>query len=257
MKSFRVLQFNMQFGQGWDESDPDHAPINMTTTVAEIRRHNADIVFLQEVEHVRPGGTHPPFPPNYSRLQHELADYHSTFSFPRPDPRELPFGIGLAIFSKWPLLPTVCLNLPSPPLEFDFYGEKKTPTDRLLISANINMDGREVRVMNTHLLAFFMLKTTSEEHHHQRDLVELELRKTELPTVLAGDFNVSKHETLIEQFGSAGYQTAQSSEITWRRMQFVLDHVFYNSPLQCTKHQVCPTMASDHHALVVDFDLKD
>jgi len=54
MKSFRVLQFNMQFGQGWDESDPDHAPINMTTTVAEIRRHNADIVFLQEVEHVRP-----------------------------------------------------------------------------------------------------------------------------------------------------------------------------------------------------------
>ena len=25
MSTFRVLQFNMQFGQGWDEADPDHA----------------------------------------------------------------------------------------------------------------------------------------------------------------------------------------------------------------------------------------
>ncbi len=257
MKSFRVLQFNMQFGQGWDDTDPDHAPIDMDATVAEIRRHEADIIFLQEVEHVRPGGTHPPVPPNYSRLQHELAGYHSTFSFPRPDPRELPFGIGLAIFSRWPLVPTVCLNLPSPPLEFDFFGEKKTPTDRLLISATLNIEGREVRVLNTHLLAFFMLKSSSEEHHQQRDLVEQELRKSDIPTVLAGDFNVSKHQALVDQFATAGYQTAQSTEITWRRMPFVLDHVFYNAPLRCIKQKVCPTMTSDHHALVVDLEFTD
>jgi len=257
MKPIRILQFNMQFGQGWDDADPDHAPINMDATVAEIRRHNADIILLQEVEHVRPGGTHPPVPPNYSRLKQELAGYHSTFSFPRPDPRELPFGIGLAIFSRWPLQPTVCVNLPSPPVEFDFFGEKKTPTDRLLISANVQIEGRKVRVMNTHLLAFFMLNTSSEEHHQQRDLVELELRKSDLPTVLGGDFNVDKHESLVEQFGAAGYRTAQDTEITWRRMPFVLDHIFYNAPFRCMGSQVCPTMTSDHHALVADLEFAD
>jgi endonuclease/exonuclease/phosphatase family metal-dependent hydrolase len=59
MSRFRVLQFNMQYGQGWDEADPDNAPIDLAATVTEIKRHNADIIHLQEVEHARPGGTHP------------------------------------------------------------------------------------------------------------------------------------------------------------------------------------------------------
>lgn len=254
MKRFRVLQFNMQFGQVWDDADPDRAPVNLDATVAEIKAHQADIVMLQEVERAQPGGSHPPVPPNYTRLKAELAGYDSMFSFPRPDPRELPFGIGLAIFARWPLQPKACVNLPSPPVEFDFYGEKKTPTDRLLISAHTTVHGREVRLMNTHLLAFFMLKSSSEEHRQQRDLVEQELRQSELPTLLTGDFNVSKHESLVEQFASAGYRTAQTKEITWRRRPYVLDHIFYNAPLRCVSHQVKPTPASDHHALVADFE---
>jgi endonuclease/exonuclease/phosphatase family metal-dependent hydrolase len=254
MQRFRVLQFNMQFGQVWDDADPDRAPINLDATVAEIKAHDADIIMLQEVEKAQPGGTHPPIPPNYTRLKQELAGYDSMFSFPRPDPRELPFGIGLAIFSRLPLVPKVCVNLPSPPVEFDFFGEKKTPTDRLLISAHATIAGREVRLMNTHLLAFFMLKSSSEEHRQQRDLVEQELRRSDLPTLLTGDFNVSKHESLVEQFAAAGYHTAQATEITWRRRPYVLDHIFYNAPLRCLGHQVKPTPASDHHTLVADFE---
>lgn len=257
MSRFRVLQFNMQFGQRWDDADPDGAPIDLEATLAEIRRHDADIIHLQEVERARPGGTHPPVPPNYSRLRSELAGYHDTFSLPRPDPRELPFGIGLAIFSRWPLEPALCINIPSPPVEFDFFGEKKTPTDRLLITAEVDIDGRRVRLMNTHLLAFFMLNSSSEEHRLQRDLVEQELRKSDLPTVLTGDFNVSRHESLVEQYAAAGYRTAQSSAVTWRRRPYVLDHIFYNAPLRCTRCTVVPTPASDHHALVADFEFAD
>ncbi len=254
MSRFRVLQFNMQFGQIWDEADPEHAPINLKATIAEIKSHNADIIMLQEVEHAQPGGTHPPIPPNYTRLKGELAGYHSTFSFPRADPRELPFGIGLAIFSRFPLEDAMNINLPSPPVEFDFYGEKKTPTDRLLIGVTTTIASRPVRLMNTHLLAFFMLKASSEENRQQRDLVEQELRKSAGPTILTGDFNVSKHESLMQQFGEAGYCTVQSTEVTWRRRPYVLDHIFYNAPLRCIGHKVCPTPASDHHALVADFE---
>ncbi|HEY4299712.1 MAG TPA: endonuclease/exonuclease/phosphatase family protein [Candidatus Didemnitutus sp.] len=250
----KVVQFNMQFGQVWDDRDPDNAPIRVQDTIAEIKSHRADIIMLQEVERARPGGTHPPVPPNYSRLKQELAPMHSTFSFPPPDPRELPFGIGLAIFCRWPLQETVRLALPSPPVEFEFDGEKKTPTDRLLIAAITHPDGRELRLLNTHLLAFFMLKSSSEENRQQRDIVARELAMSKVPTILTGDFNVSKHESLVQQFAEVGYRTVQSDEVTWRRRPYVLDHIFYNEPLKLVSHQVKPTPSSDHHVLVAEFE---
>jgi hypothetical protein len=102
MNRFRVLQFNMQFGQMWDDIYPDRAPIRLSATLAEIQRHNADIILLQEVEQALPDGRQSEPPPNFFRLRRELNGYDSWFSYPRPDPRELPFGIGLAIFSRGP-----------------------------------------------------------------------------------------------------------------------------------------------------------
>ena len=196
---FKVLQFNMQYGQIWDDAYPDHAPIKLEATLEEIRAHDADIVMLQEVEQTLPGGAQANPPPHYTRLRAELAGYDSYFSYPRPDPRELPFGIGLAIFSKTPLREHVCMNLPSPPVEFDFFGVKKTPTDRLLIGATTTIAGHSVRLFNTHLLAFFMLNSSSEVHLNQRKLVEEQLRLSgDRPTLLTGDFNVSKHQSLIQ-----------------------------------------------------------
>jgi endonuclease/exonuclease/phosphatase family metal-dependent hydrolase len=252
---FKLLQFNMQFGQPWDDAYPDHAPIDLDKTIAEIRSHNADLIMLQEVEHALPGGKQAEPPPHYMRLKKEFAGYDSYFCYPKPDPRELPFGIGLAIFSKTPLREHICVNLPSPPVEFDFFGEKKTPTDRLLLGATTTINGHNLRLLNTHLLAFFMLKSSSEVHLDQRKLVEEQLRKINgMPALLTGDFNVSKHESLIQQFADAGYQTVQSKEITWRRRPYVLDHIFYNEYLRPTGWEVRPTMSSDHHTLTAEFE---
>lgn len=252
---FKVLQFNMQFGQIWDDAYPDHAPIRLSVTLKEILSHAADIIMLQEVEQMQPGGQQVNPPPNYTRLKSELNGYDSYFCYPKPDSRELPFGIGLAIFSKTPLREQICLNLPSPPVEFDFFGEKKTPTDRLLIGATTTLAGQSVRLFNTHLLAFFMLNSTSEEHRGQRELVEEQLRESaHVPTLLTGDFNVSKHESLIKQFADAGYLTVQSTEVTWRRRPFVLDHIFYNHWLRPAAWKVKATPASDHHMLSAEFE---
>src|SRR3990167_9701775 len=135
LSTFKVLQFNMQFGQGWDDADPDRAPVNIELTISEILGQDADIVLLQEVEHAQPDGAQLDPPPNYTRLKAALKGYYSYFSYPKADPRELPFGIGLAIFSKTPLRDTFRCDLPSPPIGFEFKGEQKTPTDRLLIGA--------------------------------------------------------------------------------------------------------------------------
>jgi endonuclease/exonuclease/phosphatase family metal-dependent hydrolase len=69
MSRIRVLQFNMQFGQIWDDTYPDRAPVNLDATLAEIRGHDADVVMLQEVEQAKPGGVQVQPPPNYTRLR--------------------------------------------------------------------------------------------------------------------------------------------------------------------------------------------
>jgi endonuclease/exonuclease/phosphatase family metal-dependent hydrolase len=251
---FRVLQFNIQFGQGWDDANPDGAPVNLEATLAEIRRHDADLIFLQEVEHARTGHWQPLPPPNYTRLRAALAGYDSFFAYPRPDERELPFGIGLAIFSKTPLRAVFHRDLPSPPIEFEFHGRSTTPTDRLLIGAKTTVAGSEIQLLNTHLLAFFMLGSSSEENTGQRDLIAEHLHAVKGAGLLAGDFNVRNAASLIAQFSHFGFSTVQQSEVTWRRQPFVLDHIFHNQALRPVRHAVMPTMASDHHALVADFE---
>lgn len=254
MGSFKVLQFNMQFGQRWDDADPDHAPLDLDLTIAEIRRHDADIVLLQEVEQALPGGKQAKPPPNYGRLRAALPTYDSVFSYPSADPRELPFGIGLAIFSKTPLRAATQRPLPSPPVEFEFNGKTMTPTDRLLIGARTAIDGHELRIFNTHLLAFFMLKSSSEQHMQQRTLVLDELKAEPGPTLLGGDFNVSKHDSLLRQFSKGGFLAVQKSAVTWRRRPYVLDHIFHNKALRAVSHAVEPTPASDHHLLIAEFE---
>lgn len=254
MKTFRVLQFNMQFGQGWDEAAPDAAPIRIEQTIAEIQRHDADVVLLQELEHALPDGRQLEPAPNYTRLREALRDYDSWFAYPKADPRELPFGIGLAMFSRTPLRDRRKIDLPSPPVEFDFQGRRTTPTDRVMIGAKTTLLGREVQFFNTHLLAFFMLHTSSARHPEQRRRVVAELAACQGPTLLSGDFNVSGHDALIAQFAPAGFSTVQRTEITWRRRPYILDHIFYNAPLRPVRHAVVPTLASDHHALVADFE---
>lgn len=254
MNRFRVLQFNMQFGQMWDDIYPDRAPIRLSATLAEIRRHQADILLLQEVEQALPDGMQSEPPPNYGQLRRELTGYDSCFSYPRQDPRELPFGIGLAIFSRWPLRDVMRQDLPSPPIEFEFLGRKTTPTDRLLIGAKTTIGARELQLFNTHLLAFFMLGASSTTNPFQRNLVAEHLAAAQGPTILGGDFNVSKHGSLVQQFADCGFATVQDKEVTWRRRPFVLDHIFHNGLLRCVSHSVVQTPASDHHVIVADFE---
>ena len=256
MSAFKVLQFNMQFGQMWDDAYPDHAPHDLDFTISEIRRQNADIILLQEVEQGWPGGAQLDPPPNYMQLQAWLSGYDSFFSYPKSDPRELPFGIGLAVFSKTPLSDPLRLDLPSPPVEFEFGGKKQTPTDRLLIGASTTLRRHKLRIFNTHLLAFFMLQASSEEHPGQRQLVANQLQVSEGPTLLGGDFNVSRHHSLVRQFARAGYKTVQTKKTTWRRRPYVLDHIFYSKHLQVVRQAVKPTPASDHHMLLAEFDFR-
>ena len=256
MAGFGILQFNMQYGQCWDEKDPNNAPIQLDNSIKFIQSHQADIVCLQEVEHARDGACQPEPPIIYTQIKAAMSDYHSYFRYPPPDARELPFGFGLAIFSKTPLENTFSQELPAPPIEFDFYGKTTSPTRRLLIGAQTSIQGHPLQIFNTHLQAFFMINATSNDYPEQRNVIAKLLKQTELPAILAGDFNSAPNESLVEQYEELGFKTTQKEEITWKRMPYVLDHVFYNTSLKLEQSQVIDTDTSDHHALLAHFSFQ-
>ena len=225
MALFKALTFNMQWSQIWDEDQPDSAPMRLEMTIEEILKHDADIVMLQEVEQVTQGKGQIQPPSNYTRLQEELGQYDSYFSYPASDTRELPFGYGLAIFSKTPLADTRKVILPAPTISFDFNGKWTSPTDRLLIGAKTTINGQELQIFNTHLQAFFIIDYSSDDYPGQRNILVEQIKASPIATILGGDFNSAPGEGTIDQIESTGYRSAQRETVTWRRMPFVLDHI--------------------------------
>jgi endonuclease/exonuclease/phosphatase (EEP) superfamily protein YafD len=91
-------------------------------------------------------------------------------------------------------------------------------------------------------------------HSEQRQLVLQQLKKSRIPTILGGDFNVSNHTVLVDQYAQEGFRTAQTKHVTWRRMPYVLDHIFFDRQLKLVDYDVIPTLSSDHHLLISQFE---
>ena len=255
-KPIKVITFNMQYGQTWDPDNPDGAPVDLSQTIRELNRLDADIVFLQEVEQVDPDNGQVQPPPNYTKLREALPQYDGYFSYPPMDSRELPFGYGLAILSKESLFDTESIELPAPGLDFEFNGQVTQPTERLMIGAKIRIEGEVLQLYNTHLQAFFMIEFSSDDFPEQREVVLARMRDSKIPTIVGGDLNAAPGERTVDVLESAGFQTAQRDRVTWKRMPFVLDHIFYNDPLQLQRWDVVPTTAADHEILSVELTRK-
>lgn len=249
MATIKVLTFNMQFGQPWDTKVQD-PPVNIEGVIKELKRHDVDIILLQEVEKVEreKGQINPP--PNLTRIKESLPEFDSYFSYPRADERELPFGFGLAILSKTELVETVSIDLPAPAIKFSFHGKMTSPTDRLIIGAKTSCFGKDIQLFNTHLQAYFMIGYSADDYPQQREIVTNLLKGSKIPTVIGGDFNIATGESTVKQIESLGYRTSQNEATTWKRMSYTTDHIFYNEKIKLISSTVSNTKASDHNVLI-------
>lgn len=213
MATFRVLTFNMQFGQPWNTklSEP---PVEIEGTIEELKKHVTDLIVLQEVEKVEPDKVQVNPPPNFNRIKEALPEYDAYFKYPCEDKHELPFGYGLALLSKTKLYNTLSIDLPAPSLNFTYSGKVTTPTNRLLISARTSFEGNEIQIFNTHLQAFFMIGYSSDDYPQQREIITQHTKQPEGPAVLCGDFNIAPGESTVKHIESAGYRTSQTEVIT-------------------------------------------
>ncbi len=257
MGKISVLQLNMQFGQIWNDDAPDTAPVRIEDTIATLKEYDADVIVLQEVEQaaVRAVQEDENDAPHYEALKVAFSEYDSYFAYPERDPKELPFGVGLAIFSKYPLSGFRKENLPASNVEFDFFGTKTNTTDRVVIKAEIDVGGKKVTLVNTHLQAYFMINSTSDEHPLQRDISLSLAEEADGPVLLCGDFNSAPVECLVETYKLKSYQVVQTDKITWKRIPFVLDHIFYKGGVHLNSYQIDEVACSDHHVLMTEFEV--
>jgi len=249
------MTFNMQNGQVWDPRWPDDAPIELDRTIAFLQAQASDIIFLQEVELPEGGLTANDRHPNFDGLCAALSAYHSSFAFPAATRTHLPSGVGLAIFSRWPLLRQFHVVLPAADLKFVYQGKNWLPAERSIIGATIELEGREILLLNTHLQAYFMIEGNSDEFPQQRQVLEILLRGRKCPVLLGGDFNCTEHEGTIAGIEATGLKTLQNRQNTWHRMPMVLDHIFFSPEFKVESRAVVPTDVSDHDAVSGSFNL--
>jgi endonuclease/exonuclease/phosphatase family metal-dependent hydrolase len=252
---FRVLTFNIQNGQPWNDVNPDEDIVNLDAIARFLLDQQADILLLQEVERGHDGGYQENPPPNYEKLKSLLPGYDSVFAYPIQNSTEIPFGLGLAIFSQTPLTDFKKIDLAAAPIQFEFGGKTRQASHRLLIEADTIIKTHKISLTNTHLQSFFMIGSSSKDHPEQRNQVLQCLQQRNGPTILGGDMNSAPGEGLVEQFSEAGYQTAQNHDVTWHRREYITDHIFFSHHLRLIHHSVVRTNVSDHFAVVADLEI--
>jgi endonuclease/exonuclease/phosphatase family metal-dependent hydrolase len=244
-----AVTFNLQNGQPWFEEDPDSTLIDFPATIDFLRSLDAEIYFLQEVEQGHDGGNQVSPPPNFERLVRALPGYDHHFCYPPVNPDELPFGLGLAIFSRFALHGKSQHILPAGEVTFPFGGRERVPSQRSVLRASMDSPRGPLHLVNTHLQAYFMIGMTSDKHPAQRNCLASLLQGLGSNVLLGGDFNSAPEEKLVEQLEGLGFRSAQTTESTWKRRPYVVDHLFSGPDLKLESCEVIPTPVSDHHAV--------
>lgn len=255
MASLRVLTLNMQNGQVWNPQDPDGAPQDLDQTIAFLSEMDAQVIFLQELELPPADGTGPRAHPNLDRLREALPGYQSCFVYPATKRAHLPFGIGLAIFTRLAQSKDFHVILPPADISFPFRGQTWLPSERSILGTHITFEGKEITLLNTHLQAYFMIESSSNDHPAQRLALETLARGIKGPLILGGDFNCTDKESTIEGLEACGLKTVQKDLPTWKRMPLVLDHIFYSGHFEKRLGQVVSTVVSDHDAVLAELAL--
>jgi endonuclease/exonuclease/phosphatase family metal-dependent hydrolase len=244
----------MQNSQIWDPKHPDTAPLRLDQTIDFILSQQVDIICLQEVEFPFKEQPHPGDERFYPILEQALGSqgYQGYFSLPGATYPHIPFGIGLAIFSRGKLFNQKHIDLPAADITFDYQGREYHAADRSLLSVDTKIGDQQVRILNTHLQAFFMVESTADQHPQQRNAIIRAVSKTreeKLPVILCGDFNCTNHDGTLEAIKQTGLRTMQNQEITWRRMPLILDHILVSPEFQIQNFEVIDTLVSDHKAV--------
>lgn len=159
-------------------------------------------------------------------------------------------GYGVAMISRYPIVGWRTVAIPSPKKEerkYNGYYE-----DRVLLIAEIEIDGRILTVINTHY------GLNPDELERAVELTLRELKHIETPVIFMGDLNMTADSEYYAALASALKDTAPdvTSPITFpsNEPRVKIDYIFTSKGVETSAPRVPKTLVSDHLPYLIDVE---
>lgn len=203
--------------------------------VDQVRKHDPDVLILLEFA---------------NEWNVAMSSLHETYPYRIEQPRW--HGFGIALYSKTPLR------------DVRVEAIAKNRTDNPLIQATVDVGGRPLRFAGVHLLSPMTARRFEIRNEQMADVARL-LNQSDVPTVLAGDFNcVPWSSHLVRLTGDAGlrdsrqgfgYQASWSAERRWLRIP--IDHALVSDRVLVHRRWIGEQSGgSDHYPLLVEMSVR-
>lgn len=156
-------------------------------------------------------------------------------------------GFGIAMYSKFPLSDSEMLQL------------TKDRTDIPFLVANVNFGGQTLRLAALHVLSPTN-RYRMELRNRQFSEVADYLSRSEVPTVVMGDFNCTPWSPFLSDFlGQTGYRDSRQGfgyQASWHSRYWLLripiDHAFVSDEIHIHDRYVGRFAGSDHFPIVFE-----
>ncbi len=225
----KLMTYNIHYGVGTDDI------YNLQTVIDTIKAQEADIIALNEVDHMMPR----------TAFQKQDEILKNAFGYEAVYAPNINLGAkyGNMLISKYPILSWTNHRLPRK-------GRFSEP--RGLIEAQIDIDGQTLNVFVTHL------STNRQERKKQMDFIRSYIKTIKAPTVLMGDFNELPDSSKMEKITDILKDTATEAYATFPAdvPNARIDYVFVSSEITIKDNQVIESQASDHLPVIAKIYLE-
>ena len=221
-----------------------------------LKAEQADIVCLQEaISLPGDGGLFVTIEQLQERCSYAYVYTSPVFSFGFMG-KEAHFGN--TILSKLPLLETdTTFTRLQHKANFSFDDDDYNV--RNLQHASVVIGDRTLHILNHHGHHIPSHKDGDRETERQCSIIAEKISKLDGPIILAGDFNLAPHSKSLEKINQiltnlsieAGLETTRT-QLTHKKE--VCDYIFVNDDVQVQSFRALDDIASDHKALILEFD---
>lgn len=253
----RVVSWNVQACRiRSPEADPvpskSYDKTDLTYIANKLLELEADVIFLQEI-HANEESDQASQIAQQIGLKHVITDTIDDVSFIDGD-----YRFCQSVISRIPFSNHEYLALDYPPYEAEYKGRMYTSRDSGISKVVIEVDGRVIELVTTHMLPFgtFKIDPFGDESEPIRRALTDYLQGLGDTWILGGDINVNTpdiHNFLPDVFDNPEIKSIPlpSATSAWGDQ---LDHFVYKG-IQVANLKIDSSTLTDHFPVIVDFEL--
>lgn len=234
---------------------------------------NADIVCLQEVANHKEESVHDTFKSKYlldKALKDKYPYQHFSPLWQAPGYSKIDFGgyieQGNYLLSKHKIEKSSTKFFHKSYIKTDNWTSMNFRTEdhgRAIQIVEIVLKEKTIRIMNIHGI-WTKDKIDDKRTIAQSEFILEQINKKNIPTILAGDFNLLPSSESIKILTKKMKNLIVDSKYTSTRPDFddeleiggnIVDYIFINSEIICKKFEVLDINISDHRPLVLEFEI--